>query len=171
MSGEVQGRAARLFVVAAMTAMAAACASVEPAAGPAPTPVASAPMPVPSYDWFYHADGGDAQLVFGMEESDDVQMGLSCTAGSGKLDMWAVVDDASEIYLESGGETERFAAEAEPSDLHGTILSAQADADIPVFKRFRRVGWMASLHNGRRDMYVAHPENAPMIDVFFQTCG
>ena len=102
MRGNVQRQAARLLAVASVTAMAAACASVEPMT-PAPTPVAGAPAPVPAYDWFYDAQDGEAQLVFGMQESDDVQMGLSCTAGSGKLDIWAVVDDAREIHLESGG--------------------------------------------------------------------
>ena len=165
-----QNRALRWLAVGAIGAMAAACASVEaPSVG---SMSSGAPSPIPDYDWHYQVDGREASLVFGMEDSDDVMMGLSCRSGSGKLDLFAIVDTAKEIHLESGGDTERFAAASEPSDLHdGLVLSAEARTDVPVFQRFRRLGWMASLHDGRRDLYVVHPENAANVERFFAGCG
>ena len=151
----------------------AGCSTVGPTAPTAASqPAASAPKPVASYDWFYHEDAGEAQLVFGMEASDDIQMGLSCAARSGKLDIFAIAEAPRDIHLESGGDTERFKAGAEPSELHdGSILTAEAKADLPVFVRFRRLGWMASLHDGRRDMFVAHPTTMANVERFFVFCG
>jgi len=163
-------KALRWLAVASVAAMAAACASVDGSRSTTEA-LAGAPSPIPDYDWHYHVEGGEASLVFGMAESDDVMMGLSCQAGSGKLDLFAIVDAADEIHLESGGDTERFSAVSEPSELHGRILNARADTDVPVFKRFRRLGWMASLHDGRRDLYVAHPESATNVERFFVDCG
>ncbi|WGM48084.1 hypothetical protein KOAAANKH_02972 [Brevundimonas sp. NIBR10] len=151
----------------------AACSTVGPSA-PARAPLAasSAPKPVTSYDWFYHEDAGQAQLVFGMEASDDIQMGLSCAARSGKLEIFAIAEAPRDIHLESGGDTERFKAGAEPSELHdGSILTAEGPANLPVFARFRRLGWMASLHDGRRDMFVAHPGTLANVERFFDFCG
>ena len=163
-------RALRWLTVGAIGAMAAACASVEPSTTTLAT-AAGAPSPIPHYDWHYQVDGREASLVFGVESSDDILMGMSCRAGSGKLNLFAIVDTPSEIHLESGGDTERFTAVAETSELHdGHILSAQAPTDAPVFQRFRRLGWIASLHDGRRDLYVAHPKTAPDIDRFFAGC-
>lgn len=149
------------------------CSTVGPAAPTVSAPATAAmPRPVAGYDWFYHADTAEAQLVFGLEASDDVQMGLSCAAGTGKLDIFAIADAPRDIHLESGGDTERFKASAEPSELHdGSTLIAEAKADLPVFLRFRRLGWMASLHDGRRDMFVAHPTTMANVERFFDFCG
>ena len=77
-----------------------------------------------------------------------------------------------EIYLESGGETERFRAEGEASQLtDGDFLTAETATAIPVFQRFRRVGWLAQWEGQKRETYVPHPAAVPVIERFFAFCG
>lgn len=164
-------RAQALFVLSGLALSAAACATVEP---PPPAPPASAPAPVAGYDWFYHPDGREARLVYGLAESDDLRLGMDCLQGSGRLMLSAIGGPGAdpEILVESGGETERFAARSEPSQLHdGVLLTAEATADAPVFLRFRRIGWIALWQDGERQAYAPHPESAPNIERFFAFCG
>lgn len=163
-----------LIVLAGLALGAAACATVEPVAAPATPPAGSSPAPVAGHDWFFHQDGEEARLVYGLAESDDMRLGLDCRAASGRLGLSAVggPDAKSEIYLESGGETERFPARSEPSELHdGVFLTADAAAHTPVFQRFRQVGWLALWQDGERQTYVPHPQSAPDIERFFAFCG
>ena len=164
-----------LIVLTGLVLGAGACATVE--TPPEPLPVSTtggAPAPVENHDWFYHQDGGDARLVYGLAESDDMRLGLDCSAGSGRLALSAVgaPDAKPEIQIEAGGETERFPARSEPSELHdGVFLSAEAPADAAVFQRFRRVGWLALWQGGERQAYVPHPQSASNIERFFAFCG
>ncbi|HYD27887.1 hypothetical protein [Brevundimonas sp.] len=165
-----------LLVLSGLALGAAACAGVEPpATGPLPSPAAGpAPSPVPGYDWFYHADEESARLAYGLAESDDLKLGLECLRGSGRLALNAIAEKGAkpEIHVESGGDTERFPASAEPSQIHdGVFLTAEASAAEPVFQRFRRVGWLAQWRNGEREAYAPQPESAPSIERFFAFCG
>lgn len=168
-------RAPVLIILTGLALGAAACATVETPTEPA-TGVASsgAPAPVADHDWFYHRDGSEARLVYGLAESDDLRLGLDCSQGTGRLALSAVggPDAKPEIYIEAGGETERFPAQSEPSELHdGVFLTAEADADAPVFQRFRRTGWLALWLDGERQAYAPQPESAPNIERFFAFCG
>ncbi|WP_426038896.1 hypothetical protein [Brevundimonas sp. DC300-4] len=159
--------------VLAMAALETACASVE---APEPVVVAAAspaPAPVAGYDWHYTPDGDIARLAYGVEASDDLRLGLDCTAGSGKVDLTALGQTGDrEISLESGGETERFAAEGEPSQLHdGDILTATAATRDPVLQRFRRVGWIAQWVDGKREVYAPHSGSEAGVERFFALCG
>jgi len=168
-------RAPALIILTGLTLGVAACATVEAPTEPAPGVASSgAPVPVPDHDWFYHRDGGEARLVYGLAESDDLRLGLDCAEGSGRLALSAVggPEAKPEIYIEAGGETERFPALSEPSQLNdGVFLTAEADADAPVFQRFRRVGWLALWLDGERQAYAPQPESAPNIERFFAFCG
>jgi hypothetical protein len=168
-------RAPVLIVLSGLLLGASACATVETPAELAPAVVSSgAPAPVADHDWFYHRDGEEARLAYGLAESDDLRLGLDCRQGSGRLALSAVggPDAKPEIHVEAGGETERFAARSEPSQLHeGVFLTAEAATDAPVFQRFRRAGWLALWRNGERQAYAPHPESAPNIERFFAFCG
>ncbi len=151
----------------------ACAANRTPAASPVAVPIASAPAPVAGYDWHFTPDAESVFLAYGVAESDDLRLGLHCAAGSGKVDL-TVPGPAGvrEIQLESGGETERFPAEGEPSQLHdGDILTATAGASEPVFQRFRRVGWMAQWIDGQREVYAPHPGSEAGVERFFDRCG
>ena len=151
---------------------AAACTTT---GAPEPTAaIASAPAPVEGHDWFFNEDDDDARLAYGVENSDDLRLGLDCRRGSGRLDLTALggEDARAEIHLESGGDTERYPAKSEPDLLHdGVILTAQARADDPVFQRFRRLGWLALWRDQEREAYAAHPASTDRIERFFAFCG
>lgn len=161
-----------LVALTGLALAATACATVEPA--PPPAAATAAPPPVEGYDWFFHQDAAAARLAYGLEASDDLRLGLDCERASGRLSLSASGPKGAEpeIHVESGGETERFAARSEPSELHdGVFLTAETDTDAPVFQRFRRIGWLAIWQNGARQAYAPHPESAPNIEKFFAFCG
>lgn len=159
--------------VLSLAALTSACASVETPEPVLAAAASPAPSPLAGYDWHYTPDGDVARLAYGVEASDDLRLGLDCTAGSGKVDLTALGQTGDrEIYLESGGETERFAAEGEPSQLHdGDILTATAATSEPVLQRFRRVGWIAQWVDGKREVYAPHPGSEAGVERFFALCG
>ncbi|WP_269514460.1 hypothetical protein [Brevundimonas subvibrioides] len=150
-----------------------ACASVEPVSKAPARAAIAAPQPVAGYDWHLTTDEGFARLAYGIAESDDLRLGLDCAAGSSRVDITATAPmGARTLLLESGGETERFAAEGEPSQLSDDdLLTASAAAEIPVFQSFRRLGWIAQwTGSDSRETYVAHPESRADIERFFALC-
>ncbi|WP_295169179.1 hypothetical protein [uncultured Brevundimonas sp.] len=165
----------RLRLISAFIAASAlaACATQAPmpAAGSAAT--ASAPTPMPGYDWFLNTDGQEAMLAYGVANSDEVKLKLACQAGSSALELTAASDKPGrEIYLESGGDTERYRAASEPAVVHdGELLTAQAKTKDPVFQRFRRLGWIAAWADDERHVYAAHPAAKVQIERFFTVCG
>lgn len=168
-------RAITLLLLSGLALSAAACASVEAPGGPTgEPPLASAPQPIEGYDWFYNADQDEARLAYGLAESDDLRIGMDCRRGSGRLALSSTSANpaAKDIHVESGGETERFAAASEPSQVHdGVFLTAQADTDAAVFQRFRQVGWLALWQGEAREAYAPHPASRDNIERFFAFCG
>jgi opacity protein-like surface antigen len=163
------------LTVVALAGLTAACASVAPPPVPVPAAavaVAAVPPPTPGHDWFLSQDQGTARLAYGVEASDDLKLGLDCAAGTGKIDLVALGKTGTdEIHLESGGETARFAAEAEPSQLHdGDLLTATVEADTPVLQRFRRLGWIAQWVDGQRAAYAPQPGSQINVERFFALC-
>lgn len=168
-------RARALVLLTGLALTAGACATVESTGTtPGPTPEGPPPAPVPGYDWFYHADEATARLAYGLAESDDLKLALECERASGRLLLNAIADKGArpEIHVESGGETGRFRARSEPSQIHdGVFLTAEAPADEAVFQRFRRTGWLAQWRDGERETYAPQPQSAPDIERFFSFCG
>lgn len=156
----------------ALAALTSACASVEPAV----TTVAampSAPAPTAGYDWHLTQDAETARLAYGVEASDDLKLGLDCQPGSGTIDVTVNAQTGvREIHLESGGETERYPADGEPSQLHdGDILTARAALSDPVMQRFRRLGWIAQWVGETREVYVPHAGSEGGVERFFAFCS
>jgi hypothetical protein len=166
-----QARPARLLIIAALGALGACSTTRE--GGPSPMASSGSPQPVAGVDWFYHPEATEAKLLYGVETSDDLRLGLACQKGAGRLEITTnAPHGVREIHLESGGETERFRAEGEASELtDGDFLTAEAATSTPVFQRFRRVGWLAQWQGDRRESYVPHPSAAPDIERFFAFCG
>ena len=167
-----------LFVLSALTVGAAGCATVDaPAPAPVPTEARSAggaPSPVEGYDWFFNSEGDEASLAYGLDESDDVWLGISCRRGAGRLDLQrpAAADHPRVIVLESGGETQVYPARSEPSELHeGVFLISEASISDPVFQRFHSTGWLALHGEGDRSAMVPHPGSVERIERFFAFCG
>jgi hypothetical protein len=169
-------RAPALLVLSGLALGAAACAGVQPTPPvTSPLPIAGgAPSPIEGHDWFYHPDGDTARLVYGTPESDDLKLGFDCGRASGRLDIVTLAEEGAkaEITLESGGDTERFPAVSEPSQLdEGVLLTAGAPTTEPVLQRFRRLGWIARWRDGEREAYAPQPGSAADIARFFAFCG
>ena len=133
-----------------------------------------APVATPGYDWHLNEDAEEASLSYGMAETDDVPLDLSCRPGSGALQILQAVAEGHPraIALESGGDTETYPAKAEPSALHdGLDLTAEARASDPVFLRFRKLGWLAAYGPDYRTPLVAQRGSDQSIDRFFALCG
>jgi hypothetical protein len=133
-----------------------------------------APAPAPGYDWHFNEDAEEASLSYGMAETDDVPLDLSCRPGSGALQILQTVaeDHPKVIALESGGDTETYPAKAEPSAMHeGLDLTAVARTTDPVFLRFRKLGWLATYGPDYRTPLVAQHGSDKHIDRFFALCG
>lgn len=162
--------------VVAMVALTSACASVESTGSIAPSSATIAeppsPSPVAGYDWHLTTGDGAARLAYGIAESDELKLGLDCNAGSGMVEVTANAPTGLRtLVLESGGDTERLQARGEASELaDGDLLTASAAADIPVFQRFRRLGWMAQWIGDQRETYVAHPRSQVDVERFFALC-
>ena len=164
------GAIMRATIIALLgSGLVAACASAPEPAGLAAEP---APAPVPGKDWFFHADDGGAMLAYGVEASDELSLRFDCTPGSGRTQLLQPArTPAPEILIESGGDTERWTATAEPSALDdGVSLIAEAEISHPVFQRFRRLGWLAIFDDGDRRTLVAQPGSSDRIDRYFKVC-
>lgn len=157
----------------ALVACATAPVAVPPAPVVAPLPPPS-PPPVEGFDWFLQAGDGQSSLAYGVADSDDIRVSLDCTDGSRTVQVFVPVPTGSErvILLESGGETERMRATAEPSELlDGDLLFAEARSDLPVFQRFASVGWLAVWEQGERHAYAPHPGSQDLARRFLTRCG
>ncbi|WP_428154439.1 hypothetical protein [Brevundimonas sp.] len=166
-------RLSRLILPLTALSALAACATNAPAPVANLETAASAPAPMPGYDWFLNRDGQEAILAYGVANSDEVKLHLLCQAGSGALELTAASEKPGrEIHLESGGDTERYRASSEPAGVHdGELLTARATTKDPVFQRFRRLGWIASWSDDERHIYAAHPAAKAGIEQFFTVCG
>ncbi len=164
----------RRLSAAALTVLALSVAACATAPVSEPLGNDGAPTPLPGHDWFLHQDGDQARLVYGLPESDDLKLALDCDRAAGRLELSALAPKGAkpELFLESGGETERFVASAEPSQIdEGLFLTASASPRSPVFQRFARLGWMASWRNGERQMMAGHPGAAERARRFLDFCG
>lgn len=160
-----------LLALSALTLTLAACATnTRPAAA---VVEAGSPAPIPDFDWHLVQDAHMGTLAYGVADSDEVKLQLHCQAGSGALELAAMLEKPSrEIHLESGGDTERYPAESEAAGINeGEYAQAAARTKDPVFQRFRRLGWIAVLEGDDRHPYAAHPASKPDIERFFAACG
>lgn len=145
------------------------CACATAPAVPA-GPEDSAPQPLADHDWVL----GEDLLLYGLAESDDVWLSLGCEPGAAQVEItqWTAVGQSRVIQLESGGETERWAARTSVSELSGEpILIAEARTDHPVFRRFESLGWLAFWGSEGRASMVAQPGSERRIRDFFSACG
>ncbi|WP_292021102.1 MULTISPECIES: hypothetical protein [unclassified Brevundimonas] len=166
-------RLSRLIPALMAVSALAACATHAPAPAAGMAAAQGEPVATAGLDWFMNRDGREVSLAYGVANSDEVKLHLLCQAGSGALEITAASEKpAREIHLESGGDTERYAATSEPAVVHeGELLTARAKTKDPVFLRFRRLGWIAAWADDVRELYVAHPTAKAGIEQFFTVCG
>jgi hypothetical protein len=152
-------------------ASAAACATVPVAPVPVESPV-EAPAPIAGLDWFLTDDPSETRLAYGMANSGDFRMAMTCLPGSGRLGLIQASETGHpEMVLESGGDTERLDATVEPAGvMDGDILLAETTTSAPALLRFRALGWLAIWQGETREILAAHPTSRPSIEQFFVLC-
>lgn len=151
-----------------------ACAS---GGGPTPLPPADIPIhspdPIPGRDWHLTQHHGQSSLVFGVAESDDVDLGFTCADGSGRVILFrdSALGEPSDFHLVAGGETVHLDAEGQPSPLtDGLSLQTEIDTDTPLFRRFGELGWVTLQARGEPHNLAAHPGSEGRIARFFAAC-
>lgn len=162
-------RHAILILLAAASVAACATAPVTPV--PVVRPV-EAPAPIAGLDWFLTDDPSETRLAYGMANSGDFRMALTCLPGSGRLGLIQASETGrSEMVLESGGDIEKLVATVEPAGvLDGDILLAETTTSAPALLRFRALGWLAIWQGETREILAAHPTSRPSIEQFFVLC-
>ena len=162
--------------VVALAMLAAGCAST----GTEPTPIDplpptyAAPSPIEGRDWHLTQYWDQSTLAFGVAETDDVDLTLTCSDGSGWVSLLRDAPDAAprEFRLEAGADSGLFVAESEPSMLtDGQILTTEVAADEAVLRSFRSLGWLASWTGDDREGYAPQPGSEGNIERFFAACG
>ena len=85
-------RLTRLALCLAAVSAAAACATRPDATVAEMATTTGAPEPMRGYDWFLNRDDDEVSLAYGVANSDDVKLHLSCQAGAGALELTASAD-------------------------------------------------------------------------------
>lgn len=150
----------------------AACATVE-ATGPTAGAPETAPSPVEGYDWMLQVHEDGLFLGYGVAQSDDVPLVLTCEPGAGRVTLSHPAEQTRRtLTLSSGGVRLTVPVTGEPTILHdGVYLVGRAATREPALQAFRRTGWLW-LHEGDdRFGLAAHPGSEAAIEQFFQACG
>lgn len=115
----------------------------------------TSPQAMPGMAWSLHATKSEgAKLAFGLPQSDNVLVMLSCQPGSGEVQV--LVNAAAPwarpaLRLASRGEARTYRGEASPSGLgDGTIIEVKARASDPVFASFAQSGDLSVATSGQR---------------------
>jgi len=140
----------RLPLLGALSALlfTAACATQPGAVGSSATLTALTEPPArhQGYNWFFDQDEGEFQLFYGMAESDDIPLGMTCSSGSGRITISTPSEDnhARSLTLTSGGQMATYPARATEAQVFDgyNIVSQTTPAD-PVMQAFGQNGWMA----------------------------
>jgi hypothetical protein len=124
-------------VIPALIATAALCAC----AGPAPPLRAHSAM-----RWFLtDAEGEGAKLAYGMPQSDDVLVMLTCQPRSNQVRITLLGQIAyADIELGDGADARRHPATASPAGVTNAVMSeSTVSPDDPAFRRFASRGELA----------------------------
>lgn len=142
--------APRLMALGALSALllTAACVSAPSGIAPATTlpPLSEAPARNGDYEWFLDHEDDEVQLFYGLANSDDIPLGLTCARGSGQINI-STPDPhghARQMTLTSGGQVSTYRATSRPAEVFdGYLISATTTPADPVMQAFAVHGWLA----------------------------
>lgn len=126
-----------------------------------------------AYRWSYMApaDAEAPRLAYGLPNSDDLVLMMSCRQGGG-LDVTAVGVSGQEIALASDGAESRLPASRVDDELNeGGTLQASAQAGDAVLTGFRKSGDLTLLVGGERHSLAAGSADRASVRDFFKACG
>lgn len=163
----------RVQALALIAGAALAACSTVPTGDPPDGLTSNGPAAVNGLDWHLTEDANETKLAYGRANSGDFGFALTCAPGSSRLSLFQAAEaGATVISLESGGDTEQFPAVSEPAGIQeGDVLVAVSPSKVPVFQRFRQLGWLATWQGHNREVLAAHPATRSTIERFFAVCG
>lgn len=123
--------------------------------------------------WNLAVDDAGAQLAYGVPQTDNVGLMLSCERGLGKV---LVTADApggrGELQLASGPTVRRVDGEVYRDPLTSRpALEAEASPEDPVFERFAETGRLAVIGGGLARPMPAKGDDRKAVRRFFDLCG
>ena len=123
--------------------------------------------------WFMHAEAGEAKLVYGTPQSDDVPLMLGCAAGSGRVSLsQSALRPGDGVTLSAGRTRTVLYGEAEPDEMNGGVfVTAQTDTATPVLAAVAEGGGLAIEEAGRVQRLPATAREREDIRRFFAVCG
>jgi len=130
----------------------------------------SPPSAMPGMAWsLNHVEGEGAKLAFGLPQSDNVLLMMSCEPNSGEVLVSANAPTRVRPVLElaSGGIKARYMGAIGPALGEGTVIEAQAQAADPVFASFAKSGDLALTIDGQR---TAVPGDRAKAHEFVNAC-
>lgn len=104
-----------------------------------------------NYHWFLDNEDDEVRLFYGLEQSDDIPLGLSCTRGSNRITISTPGEDRNmrRLTLTSGGRIASYPARAEEATVFdGYDIVAQTTPADPVMEAFALNGWLAIASDG-----------------------
>ncbi len=126
-----------------------------------------------TYRWSYMApaDAEAPRLAYGLPNSDDLVLMMSCRSGA-DLDVTAVGVSGREIALASDGAESRLPASRVEDELNeGGTLQARAPAGDAALAGFRKSGDLTLLVGGERHSLAAGSADRGQVREFFRACG
>lgn len=129
--------------------------------------------------WASLSDEDGNRLVFGAPGTDEVYFGLSCKAGSGKVELanYGGFDTPDEsapkaVVLTSADRRKALDAVRVSDPLSDGVSKTSVSVDEPLMAAFKRTGRLGVALKGAADAYsAATAGERAEIDRFFSTCA
>ena len=145
----------------------------------------SAPLPIdafaleaavaeaPEMGWHLLHEGDRAKLAYGVANSDQIAVILTCAPGDRTVDIYGVVQpDTTGLTLASGGHAATLDGAPEVDPLTGAMaVETQAPLSDPVLAGFQRGEGLSVVGRGSRRVLDASAEERRLVDAFFGHCS
>ena len=99
-----------------------------------------------NYRWFLDHEDDEVQLFYGLDQSDDIPLGLRCKRGTNRIIISTPSEDRNmrRMTLTSGGRMASYPARAQEATVFdGYDVVAQTTPSDPVMQAFGTNGWLA----------------------------
>lgn len=128
--------------------------------------------PAPAMGWHLLHEGERAKLAYGVANSDQIALMMSCAPGDGAVEVFGVVHpDTPRLTLAADAETTELDGAPEVDPITGAMaVETRAPIADPVLQRFKRGGDLAVVGRGERKALGASGEERRRIADFFAHC-
>lgn len=122
--------------------------------------------------FYFFDEGQTGKLVYGVADSDDVDLMLECIKGSREMEVTLVKEpDGKRLKLTSGTQQSELAGRVLPNEESGGHdLAAEAPTDSPALIGFRQTGRLEAVNGKNHVGMSAKPSEMDSIARFFAAC-